>query len=269
MSERGDLFDRAFGQPRAVHVFDEDRDPLGEVPHEERSEAAARGVVPLLELDRGRWDAPANGAKAVGVCLGLLVLDGLLLHSVTVGREPRSELVGAGDVIRPWEQQDDAASVPFESTWDVVHPTRIAVLDSRFAALVCRWPQLMSALIGRATRRSRWLALQLAVAELRRVDDRVMLFLWHMADRWGRVQLDGVLVPLPVTHDVLAQLIGVQRPTVTSAIRRLSDAGLILRQPDKTWLLRPTPPPSPMYDRSNGASTITCAAADAPWPDPR
>ena len=269
MSERGDLFDRAFRHRRTVHVFDEDRDLLAAVPREERSEARARAVVPLLELDTGRWDAPANGGEGVEVCLGLLVLDGMLLHSVTVGREPRSELVGAGDVIRPWEHEDDAASVPFESTWEVVHPTRLGVLDSRFASHVCRWPQLMPELIGRATRRSRWLALQLAVAELRRVDDRLMLFFWHMADRWGRVRLDGVLVPLPVTHDVLAQLIGVQRPTVTSAIRRLSEAGMICRQRDKTWLLRPKPPPSPVHCRPNGASTDTDIANHGSGPDPR
>jgi hypothetical protein len=90
-----------------------------------------------------------------------------------------------------------------------------------------------------------------------------------MADRWGCVRADGVLVPLPVTHDVLAHLIGVQRPTVTSAIRRLSDAGLIHRQPDKTWLLPPEPPPSPLHDRSNGTSPVTYAAAHGPGPDPR
>ena len=172
----------------------------------------------------------------------MLVLDGLLLHSVTVAREPRSELVGTGDVIRPWEHEDDAASVPFESCWEVVQPTRIAVLEARFVTVVQQWPQLMPELLGRATRRGRWLALQLAVAELRRVDDTLMLFLWHMADRWGRVRPDGVLVPLPVTHDVLAQLIGVQRPTVTSALRRLTDAGLLRRQEDRTWILHGEPP---------------------------
>ena len=268
MSERGDIFDRAFRHRRTVRVFDEDRDLLAEVPADERPHARSQAAVPLLELQCGDWDASADDPDGHRACLGLLVLDGLLLHSVTVGREPRSELVGAGDVIRPWEYDDDAASVPFESTWEVVHPGRIAVLDSSFGALVCRWPQLMPALIGRATRRSRWLALQLAVAELRRVDDRLMLFFWHMADRWGRVRLDGVLVPLPVTHDVLAQLIGVQRPTVTSAIRRLSDAGLIRRQPDKTWLLRPGPPPSLLRCRTNGASTAADAAAHSPGPDP-
>jgi CRP/FNR family cyclic AMP-dependent transcriptional regulator len=260
MNERNDLFDRAFRPGRTVHLVDEDPDLFSGLPEQARLEARARAVVPLLELERGRWDGRANG---------LLVIDGLLVHSVTVGSEPRSELVGAGDVIRPWEQDDDAASVPFESRWDVVKRARIAVLETRFIALVCRWPQLMPTLIGRATRRSRWLALQLAVAKLRRVDDRLMLFFWHMADRWGRVRPDGVLVPLPVTHDVLAQLIGVQRPTVTSALRRLSDAGLIYRQPDKTWLLRPEPPASPIGDRANGASTHDRVPAHASGPEPR
>ena len=266
MSERGDLFDRAFGHTRMVYVFEEDRELLWEVPDDERPEARSRGAAPLLELDSGRWETPASAVEDYPACLGLLVLDGLLLHSVTVGREPRSELVGSGDVIRPWEEEDKAASVPFESCWEVVDPARLAVLEARFAVLVRRWPRLLPALIGRATRRSRWLALQLAVAELRRVDDRLMLFFWHMADRWGRVRPDGVVVPLPVTHDVLAQLIGVQRPTVTSALGRLSDAGLIQRQADKTWLLRPDPPATFTHPGLDGAATVerggaaTCGA---------
>jgi CRP/FNR family cyclic AMP-dependent transcriptional regulator len=261
MSERGDLFDRAFGQARMVHVFEEDPELLAEVPEVDRPEARSRAVAPLLELGVGRWETPRYSAEDDPACLGLLVLDGLLLHSVTVGREPRSELVGAGDVIRPWEQEDEAASVPFESCWEVVDRARIAVLELRFVALVRRWPRLMPALIGRATRRSRWLALQLAVAEMRRVDDRLMLFFWHMADRWGRVRPDGVIVPLPVTHDVLAQLIGVQRPTVTSALGRLSDAGLIHRQADKTWLLCPKPPAALTHRRLDGAATVARGGA--------
>jgi CRP/FNR family cyclic AMP-dependent transcriptional regulator len=236
-----DPFTPARGRARTVRVFEADRDLLSDLPEEARREARQRVVVPLLQLERRVWDARSNGVAGHGACLGLLVLDGLLLHSVSVGDDLRSELVGAGDVIRPWEHEDDAASVPFQSRWEVVHSARLAVLDARFVAFACRWPQLLPAVVARATRRSRWLALQLAVAKLRRVDDRVMLFLWHMADRWGHVRPDGVLVPLPVTHEVLAQLIGVHRPTVTTALGRLSDAGLIHRQPDKSWLLRGKP----------------------------
>ena len=48
---------------------------------------------------------------------------------------------------------------------------------------------------------------------------------------------------LPVTHDVLAQLVCAQRPTVESALKRLSDQGQIRRRSGKTWLLAPEPPP--------------------------
>jgi CRP-like cAMP-binding protein len=103
----------------------------------------------------------------------------------------------------------------------------------------------MSAILERSVRRSHWLSLQLAITDLRRVDDRLMLFFWHLADRWGRMGPDGVTVPLPVTHDVLAQLVCAQRPTVTSALKRLSDRGQIRRRSDKTWLLAPEPPTVP------------------------
>jgi CRP-like cAMP-binding protein len=68
-----------------------------------------------------------------------------------------------------------------------------------------------------------------------------MLFFWHLADRWGTVNADGVTVPLPVTHDVLAQLVCAQRPTVTTALRRLNEAGFLRRRADKTWLLTACP----------------------------
>ncbi len=98
----------------------------------------------------------------------------------------------------------------------------------------------MSALVGRLLRRSKSLALQLAITDTCRVDDRLLLLFRHLADRWGRVRPDGVLVPLRVTHDTLAQLAGAQRPTVTSALTRLTHAGRLKRLPDRTWLLTPS-----------------------------
>ena len=178
------------------------------------------------------------------------MLDGLLVHSVVVVHEPRSEIVGPGDVLRPWQQQSEIASVPFASDWLVVHTARVAILDNRFLAFAGRWPKLLSAIVERTVRRSHWLALQLAITDLRRVDDRLMLFFWHLADRWGRVGPDGVAVPLPVTHDIIPQLVCAQRPTVTSALKRLTSEGKLRRRPDKTWLLAPDPPPAPARVRA-------------------
>jgi hypothetical protein len=63
-----------------------------------------------------------------------------------------------------------------------------------------------------------------------------MLF-WLLAERWGRVGPDGVHVTLPLTHEVLAMLVGSHRPTVTIALQRLARARLLTRERSDTWLL--------------------------------
>jgi CRP/FNR family transcriptional regulator, cyclic AMP receptor protein len=228
-----------------VRLADVDPSLFAGLEGRELEDARARAVVPAVTLPRGPWENPSDLiAEDLDACLGVLVLDGVLLHTVVVGTDPRSELIGPGDLVRPW-QEDEVASVPFEVRWEVILPARLAVLDERFAALASRWPKLTLALVCRLVRRSRWLTLQLAIADLRRVDERLMVFFWHVADRWGRVGPEGVTVPLPVTHEVLAQLVCAQRPTVTTALKRLADEGRLSRKRDRTWLLAPEPPPAP------------------------
>jgi CRP/FNR family transcriptional regulator, cyclic AMP receptor protein len=255
MIERSDVLDRILAADRAVRLVDEDPELFAAVPQSALPELRRRAVVPLLRLERGGWDGRPPGRP--DSCLGLLVLEGLLRHSVAVAGQPRSVLVGPGDVVRPWEHDEVTASVPFDSHWEVLHPVRLAVLDARFLVLASRFPQLIPALIARTTRRARWLALQLAVTDVRRVDERLMLFFWHMADRWGRVLPEGVLVPLPVTHDVLAQLVCAQRPTVTSALRRLTNAGRIHRRRDRSWILEPPPPAA--FERRSAEGPVVAA----------
>jgi CRP/FNR family transcriptional regulator, cyclic AMP receptor protein len=238
------FFERAFGEERPARLVDEDPDLFAGLPPRGQLEARARALASVIRLERGRWSADVGDLGDPDGCLGLLVLDGLLVHSVIVAHEPRSEIVGPGDVLRPWQLEAEIASVPFASEWQVVHGARLAVLDHRFLAFAARWPPLLAAIVERAVRRSHRLALQLAITDLRRVDERIVLFFWHLADRWGRMGPEGVSVPLPVTHDVLAQLVCAQRPTVTSALRRLTVDGRIRRRADKTWVLAPEPPPA-------------------------
>lgn len=245
MSGATPFFERAFGEDPLVRLVDEDPDLFAGLPPEGMREARARAVATSLRLERGPWSGRIDDICDPEACLGLLVLEGLLVHSVTVASEPRSEILGPGDILRPWQQHDDVPSVPFATAWQVVHPARLAVLDSRFMALAGRWPGVMVGVVSRTVRRSHWLSHQLAIADLRRVEDRLMLFFWHLADRWGRVGPDGIVVPLPVTHDVLAQLVCAQRPTVSSALKRLSESGRIHRRRDRTWLLAPDPPDAP------------------------
>jgi DNA-binding transcriptional ArsR family regulator len=44
-------------------------------------------------------------------------------------------------------------------------------------------------------------------------------------------------MPLSLSHRLLGQLVGARRPTVTLALARLDDAGLVHREDDGTWVL--------------------------------
>lgn len=232
------FFDRALPTAEPpIRLWNHDPELFEDLDAGAQREAQMQAVAPALRLDVGPWTGKLGPEVDTSRHLGLLVIEGLLVRTVTVERNARSEVIGPGDLIRPWDDEDDVPTTPMSARWDVIEPVRLAILDERFLATVCRWPPVASALIGRTVRRSRWLAQQLAITDLRRIDDRLMLLFWHLADRWGQVRGDGVLVPLRVTHDVLAQLAGAQRPTVTSALQRLTSAGRLRRLADKTWLL--------------------------------
>jgi hypothetical protein len=69
-----------------------------------------------------------------------------------------------------------------------------------------------------------------------------------LADRWGRVERDGsVVVPLPLTHRLLAGIVGSQRPTVTTALSRLAERRRVSRR-DDGWVLHGAPPTSGLLE---------------------
>jgi CRP-like cAMP-binding protein len=104
------------------------------------------------------------------------------------------------------------------------------------------WPQLGLELFNRGTRRAHHLAVALAISHHQRVDDRLLLSLWHLAERWGRVHPDGIVLPLPLGHQRLADLVGASRPTVTTALGELTAAGSIGRRDGGEWVLLGAPP---------------------------
>jgi DNA-binding GntR family transcriptional regulator len=53
---------------------------------------------------------------------------------------------------------------------------------------------------------------------------------------------DGVILPLPLTHKLLASMIGAHRPSVTTALGTLRTRGVLERRSDGAWLLRGSPP---------------------------
>jgi hypothetical protein len=225
-----------------ARVLEEDPDLLDRVADSDRSRALADAVTSVETLQSGVWEEPdSHENEREGY--GLLILDGILARRVTLGRFDCTELLGQGDLLRPWSFKSSAtSSVHSTVTWNVVDPVRLAALDRRFALAVAPWPEISAALMDRIVQRARWLAFQLAVCHVVRVDTRLLLMFWHFADRWGRMTAEGARVSLPVTHSVLASVVGARRPSVTTALGRLQDDGLIERLPQGSWLLHGAPP---------------------------
>jgi hypothetical protein len=220
-----------------IALLDEDPDLAVGIPEAELPAARLRAVAPVIDVAPSTWDTEEVSASADGSWLGLIVLDGVLLRRVTVGSRAACELCARGDLLRPWDTDGQYDPLSVAVDWQVLTPTRLAVLNSGFAHRIARWPVLHSRIIGRATARARYLTLIQAVTHLPRVHTRLLLVFWVLAERNGTVGPRGVSVNLPVTHEVLASVVGALRPTVTLALQRLNRAGLLHRERSDRWLL--------------------------------
>jgi CRP/FNR family cyclic AMP-dependent transcriptional regulator len=219
-------------------VLVEDSDLAEAVPADRREQAIDDCTAPEIALPSGRWSSGTTTMAPDSI--GYLVLQGLMLRRVSIDGRHGVELLGECDVLRPW-QGDDTQTVTLDADWAVLEQGRLALLDGRFTRQLARYPEIAARLFERAVRRSRRLVVNMAIIHQARVDDRLHLLFWHFAGRWGRVRSDGVLLPLRLTHSVLADLVAARRPTVTTALSDLARRGRIESR-DDGWLLLGEPP---------------------------
>jgi hypothetical protein len=221
------------------HVLRADPGLAEAIPAERRDQAAESCVAPEVSIPVGRWHGAPLANTDGGI--GMLVIAGLLIRRVGLEGRYGAEVLGTGDVLRPWEKEDESPTLPLSTAWRVLQASRLAVLDHQFTGCMGSYPELAGALVGRAVGRSRSLAVNIAIVHQARVDVRLHMLFWHLAGRWGRVGTDGVTLPLRLTHAVLAELAAARRPTVTSALTQLAKHDLVL--PTETgWLLKGDPP---------------------------
>ena len=208
-----------------------------------RGRARAASLAAVCARRAGSWDAAHDSELARGG-FGLLVVDGLLVRRVGVEGRFGAELLAAGDLLRPWQHDGEAGALPFEMAWRIVAPLRFAVLDRGWAARMAPYPEVAAELVGRALERSRRLATLMAIAQQPRLDQRVWLLFWELADRHGRVHPDGVHLDLRLTHDVISHLVAARRPSVSTALSSLASRG-VLRREGGGWVLCGPPPAEP------------------------
>jgi CRP-like cAMP-binding protein len=214
---------------------------LGLLLADDRLAAARHELrVAVHVLETGPWEIERLSGTSPDH-IGLLVVDGVLAREVLVSDTVSTELLGPGDVIRPWHLHETASLLRYAIRWNVLTRSRIALLDRRVAAHLASYPEVNAAVIDRVNERALRLSVTQAISQLNRVDRRLLALFWHLAERWGRMTPEGVALPMTLSHRMLGQLVGARRPTVSTALAELVKEGEVARREDGTWLLTGAP----------------------------
>lgn len=214
-------------------LLHEDPDLAERIPPGERERATELLRVRVFTVPEGAWDPPNIDHGSIG----LLILSGLMVRKIYLGAHASADLVGPGDIGRPWEDALIPGLLPYLSEWIVLKEARVALLDERVTRATGHWPELGAMVAARFVRRSRSLAYLMAAHSFRRTDHRLLAALWHLGSIWGRVTPDGIRVPFRLTHEMLAEIVSARRPSVSVAMGELEQQGLVSREPSGCYVL--------------------------------
>jgi CRP-like cAMP-binding protein len=218
--------------PLAISLFEAEPDLLECVPEEDRDMALRVGRLRGTHIEPGAWTPePVDGEPA----FAHVITEGALVGTLHIGDRESARIIGPGDLFDPIRPAGRLLSI--EQSWRALQPTTILALDGRFLAMARRWPHLTVAIQQRLCDEATSAAVLAAIGHLPRVEQRVLGLLWHLADRFGRVGQDGMIIDLPLTHAELGRLVGARRPTVTLALQDLRSAGQLERRDEGSWWL--------------------------------
>src|SRR4051812_32037264 len=211
---------------------------LGRLLSPERYERASAEIrVRVVRRAPGPWVINSAASRSDAHHLGLLLLDGVLAADVKLEDVVSSELLGAGDVLRPWPADDATRLLGDEAEWLGLTECRLAVLDQRCAVALADYPEIHAVLLERMDQRTRRLARAQAITSLNPVGRRLRATPWQPPAGGGRMTADGVLLPLDIPHRLPAQLVGARRPTVPAGVGHLVREGALHRRADGAWVL--------------------------------
>jgi len=242
---------------RTVRLLDYDPELGATLRPERLADAQASAQATLVEVDRGARDAAelTGGHEAA---YGVLLLNGLANRTVVLDRVVSAQLLGRGDLVRVGSDGEEAL-VPTAIRWIVLEPLTAALLDERFLLTVRRWPEIVAALFQRLAAQEERRDIHRALSQLPRVEDRIHALLWLLAERWGRMTGQGVILRLRLTHELIGQLVGAKRPTISLALKQLEERGAVHRRADGSWLLKQAwtlPPQADLGATFDGAGLV-------------
>jgi len=242
----------ASASPRPPRAFEPLRNPrqsrsrswssLVELDHHLRERSAQPLPEPgrclparVLHLTPGLVDLGDVAAEPEG-WLGLLILDGLIVVELDLGRGHVGWLVGANDFLRPWDMRE--LCLTSAASWRALTPSRVVLLDEQFSLRSDGLPAVTRAMVSQAALTTHWLLAKSLIISVPLIEERLVLLFALLGERWGKMTPAGVVLNLPLTHRILAHLCGARRPSVTIALRTLGAQGVVERTADHAWLLR-------------------------------
>jgi CRP/FNR family transcriptional regulator, cyclic AMP receptor protein len=214
-------------EPSALYTYLLDADDGLAEEFDVRGRVAVRQLATARVLQVGVGDCDLSGwFDIASLGPGLLILDGLVAFETRTGDRVATELLGSGDLLQAPTLPSDEL-LERSCHWRALRPVRFALLDEDFVDRVRPFPQVVRALVSRACRRTAELDVLRAITSQPRLEVRLVLLLWHLAARWGKVEPSAVRLCLPLTHRLLGQLVAAERPSVSHALKRLARAGLV------------------------------------------
>lgn len=189
------------------------------VPTSERARVeSALAWCPVLSLPERSSSRP-DRFETVSM---LLIEDGVVLLSTSNRGSPRRiviSLAGPGSILFP-----PATHERIEALTDV----RMTLVPTSSNQRLLAIPAAANAIVGAAKDGLQDCRESLAQFASRRPVDRVLLKLIQLARSSGNVGEN--VVDLPLTHELLADMVGSTRETVTRALAQLARAGIIQHQ---------------------------------------
>lgn len=239
-SQQGVRVIGAVGGARGIRVLEVDPELGLRVPAAEISPAREALVAPVRAFEPGIFDIPQDDEARRA--LGFLIVEGLVARDLLLAGNIATELLGEGDLLQPGVAVREDGLLPHKVFWHILTPAKMAVLNDDFGRRLVNWPQVTAALLERAGRRAHRMAIHQALLELSPAETRLLVLFWHLAERWGRVTPRGIVLRLALTHQLLGQLVGCQRASVTTALKQLCAGELLVHREDGSWLLTGSPP---------------------------
>ena len=187
---------------------------LDELGVEARPRAArALAGCPTVDVQPGRVARLPDAAL-------LVVEHGLVVLTASDARRIAIAVAGAGAVLAPLATGEELRGLT---------AARVRAITRHAERLLLRIPAAAEALTDAlvATLRDR----KASLANFARFPhvERVRGKLLQLASAHGKVVVGGILIDLPLTHDLLAESIGSSRETVTLALRELMRSGFVER----------------------------------------